>query len=68
MIAVYRFTVGCIRPLCHPATENTKGQRFLLSGYGLLAFFFNVLLIIIKKEYRVKREMCCRYNFFVIMS
>jgi hypothetical protein len=33
-----------------------------------LAFFFNVLLIIIKKEYRVKREMCCRYNFFVIMS
>ncbi len=42
-VAVYRFTVGCIRPLCDPATESTKGQRFQFGDQGLLAFCFHCL-------------------------
>lgn len=40
---VYRFTAGCIRPLCQPATENTMGQRFRFSGYGPFAFCFHYI-------------------------
>lgn len=53
-LTAYRFTAGCVRPLCQPAKEVTKGQQFPVVAQGLLAFFLLTLSCIIKKEYRHK--------------
>jgi hypothetical protein len=53
---VCRFTVGCVQPLCQPATENTKGQQSRFADWAMLVFCFHCATSIIKLLYAVKAQ------------